>query len=162
MRKANSSREYACDVSTFWDVFLSEDYTKKFYLEALGFPTCEILAQSATERRMRVVPRLDMPKAVTKVLGDSFGYTEEATIDRDGSVYRWQMKPNTMGDKLRTEGVIRIEAVSDDRCRRRDEVTVEAKIFGVGKLIEASAEKQIQDSWGAEADFFRRYLASRP
>jgi len=161
MRKATSSHVYDCSVDTFWDVFLSEEYTRKFYLEGLKFPTCEIVSQSATERRMRVVPKLDMPKPVTKVLGDSFGYTEEATISRDESEFRWKMKPNAMGDKLRTEGIIRVEPVGDDKCRRIDEVTVEAKVFGVGKLIESSAEKQIQDSWKAEADFFSRYLREK-
>ena len=158
MRKASSSCVMDCDVETFWKVFLSEDYTKKLYLEGFEFPELEIVSQTDTTRRMRAVPKMNMPKPVMKILGDSFGYEEEGRLDADKNEWHWKMIPNTMRDKLKTEGLVRVEAAGDGKCRRTDEVTLEAKVFGVGKLIESSTEKEIRDAWSKEEAFMRRYL----
>jgi hypothetical protein len=156
MRKATSTSVYECDVETFWKVFLSAEYTKKFYLEELGFPQFEIVSQTDTTRRLRAVPKMDMPKPVMKILGNSFGYEEEAHLD--GNAWHWKLLPNTMRGKLITEGVIRIEAAGDGKCRRNDEVTLEAKVFGVGGLIESSTEKEVRAAWSKEEAFMKRYL----
>ena len=37
-------------------------------------------------------------------------------------------------------GTVRIEPSGDGHCRRTDQFTVEAKIFGLGGLIESSIE----------------------
>ena len=116
-----------CDVDTFWKTFLSEDYNRKFYLDKLGFRAFEVLSQTDTERRLRVVPKLNMPGPVMKILGDSFGYEEEGRLDKDNNVWRWKLIPNTMRDKLRTEGTVTIEAAGEGKCRRIDEVTMEAE-----------------------------------
>lgn len=161
MRNMRSTTEYECDVETFWKVFLSEDYTKKLYLDELEFKSLEILSSSETGRRMRVVPKMNMPKPVMKVLGDSFGYEEEATLDRDKNLWEWKIIPNTMANKLFTRGSIRIEAAGEGKCRRTDECTMEAKVFGVGGLIESSTEKEIRSAWDREAVFLKKYLAEQ-
>ncbi len=159
MRKLSSTTVFECDVETFWKVFLSEDYNKKFYFDELGFREMEVVSQTDTTRRLRAVPKLNMPKPVMKILGDSFGYEEEGRLDRDKNEWHWKMIPNTMRDKLKTEGVVRVEAAGDGKCRRTDEATLEAKVFGVGKLIESSTEKEIRDAWDKETAFLKRYLA---
>ncbi|MFT3770883.1 MAG: DUF2505 family protein [Minicystis sp.] len=65
-----------------------------------------------------------------------------------------------MADKLFTGGVIRAERIDDNKTRRVAEMTVEAKIFGVGGLIESSAEKQLRDGWDKSAAFMNKYLQS--
>jgi hypothetical protein len=161
MRKASSSTTFDCDVDTFWKTFLSEEYNRKFYIEKLGFPQFEVLSQTDTERRLRVVPKLNMPGPVMKILGDSFGYEEEGRLDKAKNAWHWKMIPNTMRDKLKTEGIVRIEAAGDGKCRRTDEVTMEAKIFGIGGLIESSTEKEVRAAWAAEASFMRTYLLAK-
>ncbi len=158
MRKATSTVTFDCDVETFWKTFLSEEYNRKFYLDTLGFKAFEVVSQTETERRLRVVPKLNMPKPVMKILGDSFGYEEEGRLDKANNTWHWKMIPNTMSEKLKTEGTVRVEAAGDGKCRRTDEVTLEAKIFGVGGLIESSTEKEVRAAWDAESAFMKTYL----
>lgn len=157
MKKLRVTTELDCDVETFWKVFLSEDYNKKLFYDIFGFTEMVIVSQTDTTRRIRVIPKLNMPKPVMKLLGDSFGYQEEGRLDRDKNEWHWKMLPNTMGDKLKTEGVVRIVA-DGDKCRRTDEATLEAKVFGLGGLIESSTEKEIRDAWDKELAFLKRYL----
>jgi hypothetical protein len=161
MRKARATHDLACDPETFWKIFLDEAYTTKLYRDELGFRELEILEQSETARRLRGVPKLNMPAPVTKLLGDRFGYVESGTLDRGKSEWHWRMTPNTMADKLRTEGLLRIEPLDGGRCRRTDEVTLEAKVFGIGGLIESSAEKEVRDAWQKEYAFLDRWLRDR-
>ena len=110
------------------------------------------------KRRLRVVPTMNAPKAVQKVLGDSFGYVEEGSFDKAKSEWRWKMVPNTLSGKLMTGGVVRIEAAGEGKCKRTDEVTIEAKIFGVGGLIEKTAESETRSFWDKSTPFMKRWL----
>lgn len=161
MRKASTTNTFDCDVETFWKVFLSKEYNQKFYLEELGFKSFEVVSQDETTRRLRVVPKLNMPGPVMKLLGDSFGYEEEGRFDAAKNTWHWKMIPNTMAEKLKTEGSVRVESAGEGKCRRIDEVTMEAKVFGIGGLIESSTEKEIRSAWDKETGFFRRYLATQ-
>ena len=61
-----------------------------------------------------------------------------------------------------TRGTVRIEPTADGKCRRNDEVIIEGKLFGVGGLIESTAEKEVRASFGKELAFFQRWLEKRP
>ena len=159
MRKATASTVINCNVETFWKLFLDEDYIKKLFLEGLEFKKIEVLEMTDTVRKLRGVPKLNMPKPVMKVLGDSFGYEEHATLDRDKNIWRWTMVPNTMADRLKTSGVITIEPMGDDKVRRVNEASMEAKVFGVGGLIESSTEKEIRTGWDKDTVFMNAWLS---
>jgi hypothetical protein len=159
MRKLDRETRFDCSPETFWNAFWDPEFNRKLYLEALGFREIEILEQTDVTRRMRAVPKLDMPGPLVKVLGDRFGYEERGKLDRARGEWRWSTIPNALGDKIRTEGVLRI--VSDGSgCRRLDEVTIEAKVFGIGGLIESTAEKQLRASWEKEAVFTKSWLSA--
>jgi hypothetical protein len=68
------------------------------------------------------------------------------------------MLPNTMADKLNTSGIIRLEPAGDGKIRRLDEASIEAKIFGIGGLVESSTEKEIRNAWDKEARFMAKWL----
>jgi Protein of unknown function (DUF2505) len=161
MRKPTASHTIDCDIDTFWKVFWEDEaFSTKLYLEELGFKECELLERTDTFRRIRLVPKMNLPRPVVKVLGDRFGYEDHATLDRAKNELRWEMKPNTMADKLIMRGTIRVEPAGDNRCRRSDEVSIEAKMFGVGKLIESSTEGEVRSAWSTEAAFLNRYVRS--
>ncbi len=159
MRRLSRTLDIACDADAFWAIFFDDDYVKKLHREGLGFREIEILERTDTRRRLRAVPSLDVPEPVARLLGDRFGYVETGSLDRARGEWRWSMAPNALGDKLRTEGTIVVEATGEGRARRRDEVVIEAKVFGVGGLIESSAEKQLRASWEREAAFLNRWIA---
>jgi hypothetical protein len=158
MRNPKSSHAVNCDVETFWKIFLDEEYNRALIMDELQFKSREVLEASDTVRRMKIVPKMNMPAPVVKLLGDSFGYEESGKLDRDKNVWTWTMQPNTMQGKLMTSGSVRIEPIGDDKCRRTDEASIEAKVFGVGKLIESSAEKEVIAAWRVEERFFKRWL----
>jgi len=55
-------------------------------------------------------------------------------------------------------GTVRIAASGNGRCRRTDNFTVEAKIFGLGGLIESSIEKELQSARAKEYAFLTRWF----
>lgn len=162
MRKLNASDVLDCSVERFWKLSLDEEFITKLYLEGLAFKSVDILEMTETTRKIRGVPKLDMPKPVMKVLGDSFGFEEHATLDRDKNIWRWTMIPNTMADRLKTTGVITIEAMGDDKIKRLNEATLEAKVFGIGGLIESSTEKEVRSAWDQDAKFTSAWLKNHP
>ncbi|MEI2620448.1 MAG: DUF2505 family protein [Candidatus Nanopelagicales bacterium] len=66
-----------------------------------------------------------------------------------------------MADKLRQEGTMRIEPIGDSKVRRIAELTMEAKVFGIGGLIESTTEKQLREGWDRSAVFMNRYIQSK-
>jgi hypothetical protein len=164
MNKFTVKHEINCNVETFWKTFFEKDFNDKLYLQHLGFPEFKVLDQKETEthitRKTSGKPKMNMPGPVAKILGDNFRYTEEGNFDKKSQTFQWKMIPSVMPDKIRTEGVVRIESIGDNKVRRIADLTVEAKIFGVGGLMESSAEKQLRQGWDDSAVFMNKYLAS--
>lgn len=162
MGKFTVTHEINCNAETFWKVFFDKDFNNKLYKENLGFPEFTILDQRETDgdivRKVKGTPKMEVPGPVAKVLGSNFGYTEEGKFNKTTKLWQWKMIPSTMADKLRNEGTLRIEPVGDTKVRRVAELVVEAKIFGVGGLIESSAEKQLRDGWEKSARFMNEWL----
>lgn len=163
MGKFTITHPINCDLDTFWKWFLDKDFNVKLYTGPLGFPEFSVVDQTETEttisRKVQAQPKMEVPGPVAKLIGPGFRYTEEGTMTKSERVWRWKMTPSTLADKLFTSGVIRAEAAGDGKVRRIAEVSIEAKIFGVGGLIEGSAEKQIRDGWEKSAVFMNQWVA---
>jgi hypothetical protein len=163
MGKFTLTHEIKCDVDTFWKTFFDKTFNEKLYRERLGFPAFDITEQRETEtsiiRKAGGQPKMNVPAPVAKLLGSNFRYTEEGTFDKATKVFRFKTIPSVMSDKIRNEGTVRVEAIGDGkRVRRVTEITVEAKIFGLGGMIESSTEKQMRDGWDASATYMNTYL----
>ena len=162
MRKITLTHEINCSVDRFWEVFFDQEFNQKLFLDHLGFPEYEVIKQETkddgtVERIIRGRPQMNVPKPVAKALGDKFGYEESGK--KEGDVWKWSMKTNTLTDKLHTKGSVRCEKISDDKCRRVAEIEMEAKVFGIGKLIEQSTEKEMREGWDKSAAFMNKWLA---
>ncbi len=166
MKKFTLRHEINCSEDHFWKVFFDKEFNEALFREGLRFPQYEILEQTETDasirRRVRGQPKMEVPAAVAKVLGDSFGYEEDGTFDRASKVWKWSMTPNRLQGKLINRGVVTAEPISSDKCRRIAEIELEAKIFGVGGVIESSSEKQLRDGWNKSAEFLNRWLETHP
>ena len=160
------THEINCNVETFWKIFLDKDFNEKLYKEGLGFPEFTVVSQTETDttvtRKCKGRPKLNMPGPVMKLLGDSFAYQEEGSLDKKNGVWRWKMIPSTMADKLRQEGTLKLDAIGDSKVRRVAELVNEAKVFGIGGLIESSAEKQLREGWDQSAVFMNKWIAAQP
>lgn len=159
------THEINCSEARFWELFLDKEFNTKLYLEGLEFPewSQEELTDTETEvrRRTKGRPKLNnIPGPVQKLLGDSFGYVENGSMDKKAKVWKWKLTPSVMADKLRQEGSLRVEPLGDNKVRRVIEMVIEAKVFGLGGVLESTTEKQLKDGWDKSAVFMNKWLES--
>ncbi|AUX22236.1 hypothetical protein SOCEGT47_027370 [Sorangium cellulosum] len=163
MGKFTITNEINCNLDTFWKLFLDKAFNEKLYKERLGFPEYTIVEQVETEteiiRRAAGQPKMDLPGPVAKVLGSGFRYTEEGRLNKATRVWTFKLTPSTLADKLRNEGTVRAEAIGENKVRRTTEITIEAKIFGIGGLVESTAEKQFRQGWEESAVYMNKWIA---
>lgn len=163
MNKFSVTHEFACTPETYWKLNFDREVNEALYKGALNFPDYTVLelrdSETETFRKTVATPKMEVPAAVQKVLGSGFKYTEETHWDKKAGRSTFKGIPSTMPDKLLTNGVMRVEAVGADRCRRVVEFTVEAKVMLVGGLLEQTAEKQLRDAYDKNAAFISKWIA---
>jgi hypothetical protein len=162
MRTFTVLQDIATDPDTHWRLFLDPEFDRTQYLTGFGFPSYEVLdhrdGPDEVIHRIRVTPKLDVPAAVAKVLGPRFAYTEDGKFDKKLKVWRSRMVPNILADRLRAEAVVRVEPAGEGRSRRICELSVDARVFGVGGLLESALEKNLRKGWEDGAAFMNRWV----
>jgi hypothetical protein len=166
MRRHHMDHEIHCSPERMWELFFDNEFNVEMYEQGLGFPSCKILERTddgeVLHRRMVMIPKLEMPKAVAKLVGDKVGFEEIGDWTRKQGVFRWRLLLAAFGDKVRVEGEMRLVANGEGHCRRVVDFEVEAKMFGVGKLIEKTAAENTIDGWTKSAKWINGYLARNP
>ena len=168
MKTSTASAVLPCTPETFWAAFLDESYLSALYLEELECRAFAVIEIGETSRKLRIVPKMKLPAPVARLIGDSFAYEDHGTLDRRRSEWTWRMvqpanldsKSKPRKDVVTMHGTVRIEAASDGHCRRTDDFTIEAKIFGLGSLIESTIEKELQTARAKEYAFLSRWVAT--
>ncbi|MCC6522300.1 MAG: DUF2505 family protein [Polyangiaceae bacterium] len=158
MRNLDNRHTFACDVDTFWRVFLDPAFNRELFLKALAFQKFEVVAETETSRTMRATPKVNMPKPVAALFGDGFSYEEQGRLEGTPKVWRWKIVTKALGEKFRNEGTVRAEPAGEGKCTRIDTLTLEAKVFGIGGLIEGTAEKEARAGWGKTNALMERWL----
>lgn len=166
MAKFTMSHDLDCTPERFWELFLYDPEFNQKLFASLEFPEWKLEEQKeegdVIVRTVKAVPKMEAPAAVVKLLGDRFGYTEHGRFEKKTNVYSFKIEPTTMKDKLRNEGVVRCEKVGDAKARRVVDITAEAKVFGIGGMIESSFEKSYRTGWGKSAEFINRWVKEHP
>ena len=169
MGKFTVTHEINCNVEAFWKTFFDKDFNVSLYTGPLGFPDFKVVEQSddgtTVMRKVAAQPKMEIPGALQKLIGQGFRYIEEGSMKKAEGIWRWKMTPSTLADKLFTSGVVRVEPIGDavtGRVRRFSETTIEAKIFGLGGLIEGTTEKQMREGWDKSGAYMNKYLAEHP
>ena len=157
--------ELDCDCEQFWKLFFEAEFNVQLY-KALEFPEWKLidLTESDTEivRTVKATPNMEAPAAVVKLLGSSFGYDEVGRFDKASKTLKFVIKTNVLTDKLRTEGTIRCEPRGEGKSLRVVDNIAEAKIFGVGGMIESSFEKSFRTAWQKSAEFLNQWVKDHP
>ena len=169
MKTSTVSAALPCTPGTFWASFFDESYLRALYLDELGSREFEVLEVSELSRKLRIVPKMKLPAPVAKLIGESFAYEEHGTLDRASGEWTWRMlqpanldaKSKPRKDAVTMHGTARIEPSGDAHCRRTDTFSVEAKIFGLGGLIESTVEKELQRARTMEYAFLAQWLEGR-
>lgn len=164
MKKVHLVHEIHCSAEAFWKLYFDPEFTAALITQAVKVDDFKILKFAETDREIHRIstgrPRINAPAAIQKVIGDNFSYTDEVRFDKSTQILRWQIRLSTFTDKTRNEGVLRVEPIGPDRIRRIADAEVEARIFGMGGIMESGMEKQMQEGWGAGAEFTNRWIAS--
>lgn len=162
MGKFTMTHEIECDPDTFWKLFFDKEFNEALFRQALKFPEFTVVEQRDGDkelfRKVRATPKVDLPGPVAKLLGSNFSYVEDGTFEKGTKTWRWKMTPSSLADKMRNEGVMRVEAAGAGKCRRVAEITNEVKIFGIGGMVEGAAEKSLREGWDASARFMNQWI----
>ncbi len=155
-----------CAAERFWELHLDSAFTRALIEEGLGFHACDIQSvtrEGDTVRRVMVVqPKIDVPQAVAKILGPRLSYREDGVYRADTGTWEWTTRLGVMADKIRMGGAMRVEPTGSDRCRRVADLWVDAKVFGLGGLVEKAAEKNMRKGWAEGARWTNAWLARAP
>lgn len=164
MLTRTGTHDFDCDPDTYWQrVFLSAEYNRTLFLERLRFEQWEITSQVETSdgmrRTVRAVPRVgDLPGPIKALLKNGAGYTEVGEYFRSQSRFSIQITPNSLADRLKISAELRVEPLPNGRCRRTQTTNVEAKVFGVGGMLEKLLLDDIEKSYGPSTTLTEEWL----
>jgi hypothetical protein len=165
MRTIQLLHDIHCSVETFWKVFLDREFNETLFRKELGFPQYDIIDVKETDteivRRVKGNPKTSAPRAVQKLMGDGFGYSEEGRMKRGDNLWTFKITPNTLAEKITNEGYVKVEPAGEDKVKRISELKFEARIFGVGGMVESTAEKDFREGYDASAVFMNRWIQER-
>lgn len=161
--KLACAHEIPLSAEAFWDVIHSPRY------EALVAETIGLHEYSELERRderdaiyRRIRSRPELPEALAALFrriaprGAAPSYVEEQWRAKEARVVRWRMEPSVLADRIRVEGVLRVEPIDDARCRRVLEGVVEVKLLGLGALVERAVVAATVDAYARSAALVAR------
>jgi hypothetical protein len=158
------AHEFDCSEETFWTrLFLDDRFNEWLYKERLGFSEWKVIERQDTERGVRRVvdvapPVGDVPGPLKKLIGDNVRYRERDEYDAARRHCRVEVVPGTLADKVTVRGEITSLKLGDARCRRVFTGQVEARVFGVGSLLEKRIASELERSYEAGARFTSEYL----
>ena len=167
MQERRFEHTYNCSADVFWNqIFLDDTYNQKLFLEELHFESWRVLRseERGTEvhRVIEAVPKLgDLPSALKKLLSEGAAYQERGVVDRAQQRYRLEVTPRSLASKLHISGELFTSPLGERSCRRTYVARVEAKVFGLGGMIEDRLLHDLQRSYDKAAVFTNRWIAER-
>jgi hypothetical protein len=166
MKERRIEHVYDCSAEVFWkQIFLDEEYNRKLFLEELHYGVWKVLRSeergNELHRVIEASPPLpgDLPAVLKKLLSDGLGYEEHGVFDRAKQRYRVDVKPKSLANKLTITGELSTVPLSDRSCRRIYVARAEARVLGVGGMIEQRLLDDIEKSYNKSAVFTNRWIA---
>lgn len=160
MRTFTLVHDIAGTVDDHWRAFFDPAFEVAI-VAAMRFRSYEVLQREDTEARIyqrtHAVPHLDAAASVAKFFGASFGYVEDGSFDRAQQVWRTRTVPDTLGDRMAADMVMTVEPVGP-ASRRTLAFQLDARVRGVGGLIEAAFEKNLRTGWAGSTAFLNDWL----
>jgi len=155
--------EFHTSVEQFWtEIFKSEEFNRALYIDHLrcGYEL-ELWNPATGRRRARVWPTNTIPKALARVLGDTISFVEEGTCDDDVHRYDFRVLPSRLPERIRVNGSVVTAPLCDRTCERTVTFEIEARVFGIGHMIESFLETTTREQYDENATFINEYLAAK-
>ena len=155
-------QELRCEsVERFAAVYFSETFNEGVARE-LGLKERRLVEEELVEgervrRRVRMIPSVQLPGALKKLIGDhEINYDEVSIYDPKSHEVEFYID-SAARDRLEVKGIIRfLETASG--VRRLIDCEADARVFGVGGLIERLIESEVKRSYETIAKVMQRYL----
>jgi hypothetical protein len=149
------------DYPTFRRVYYSEEFNKDVAqaakLKERGQLEHTVLHDGKERRRVRVVPRVQVPAAVTKILnGQEIAYEEITVFDPATRSATFEILSPAM-EKVNVTGVARfLEESGGVRLRFEGEATV--KVFGIGGIAERYIVSEVRSRYDVIARLLQKFV----
>ena len=159
-------RRIPCNPQQFWElVHGSREFGESVHRDHLGFGFEVLTDDKATGHwKTKVTPNLKPPEVLLKAAGgkgDGFYYVEEGHRDVVSNVYTFTITPSIFSDKVVVKGVLSLVPVGNEAVDRTVKVTIDAKIFGIGGIVETFVERSVKQSYENSAEFTDAWLAKK-
>jgi hypothetical protein len=167
MTQRHIEHVYECNASVFWNqLFMDQEYNRRLFLDELGFESWQVLSSEEhgdeVRRVIEAVPRVkELPAALQKMVQNGLGYRETGVFNRSTQRYKCNVVPRSLASKLNIKGEMYAEPLGEKSFRRVFVGDVEAKVFGVGGLIERQVLDGLEKSYAKSAAFTNRWIAER-
>jgi hypothetical protein len=167
MKERRIEHTYSCSAEVFWNqIFLDDEYNRKLFLDELHFESWRVVSTQErggqTHRVIEAVPRMgELPGPLKRLLEGGLGYEERGVLDRAAQRYTLQATPRSLASKLTILGELSTTPLGPRECRRTYLAKVEAKVFGVGGMIEERLLADVEKSYNKAALFTNRWIAEK-
>jgi len=151
-------------LDAFAEVYFSEDVNAKA-ATALKLKERTLVDKidnddGTVTRRVKMAPAVDLPKAVHKLIGGApIEYFEVSTYDPKTHKSKYVVE-SAADEVLQVQGVISFIA-DGTGVRRRIDGTVDAKVFGLGGIIEKFIDKEVNKSYAKVAEIIQAEIDAR-
>jgi hypothetical protein len=160
---------FPCPPHAFWDMFLSQQFNRAYWLEKTGAARHETLTEEAPQTGDRkrvfrvVVGGLELPAPLAKLLGGPLAFTEDGTFHAAAGKYVYAQAYSLLTDRISVQGTITAHPSGGGTSTVRvATLDVTVRLFGLGALAERAAESNFKWGFEAEAAFGRDWLAKHP
>jgi hypothetical protein len=155
-----------CSAERFWELHFDPAFVKEMIVDGLGFASCDVgpVVEDGhfRKRETRVIPKIDVPAAVAKLLGPKLGYVEKGKLDTRTQAWTYEIVLSVLSDRIKMGGTMTVLPADDAKCKRTSVLWVDVRIFGVGGLVERAAESNMKSGWNRSAEWMNEYLARPP
>lgn len=143
----------------FSEIHLAGPFNVWLHEEKLGVGYRELERDlESGMRKIEMVPRPEVPATLKKFIGERFKMVEEGRLE--GEVYRFVVHPEKFGDRIKVQGEMRIEP-RPGGCTRRVKITVDARVPGLGGLVERVTEKNVKKSLDESARYANEWIREK-
>ncbi|MEM6996067.1 MAG: DUF2505 family protein [Myxococcota bacterium] len=160
--------EFEVTATRYWEVFFTEEYNKAMFETLdIGWELLSLERRGegdalVIERTQRLTPRREVPGFLAKFVADKIAYTEHNVFTASKNEMKTVTTPSFMAEKIKTEGLYRLQPVGDTKVLRIWEGLAVAKIPLLGGRVEKHLVEEIRESYRNATAFTRKWHADHP
>lgn len=150
-----------CSPERYWVMWLDPDFARALLLDGLGYLDCTIepvrSAGASKLRDMVVSPKVAIPKALRRAVGDRLVYAERGRLDTVAGRWTYDLSMPSFA-AFSGQGEVRLAPLPDGRCTRTTRMAFTVKMPMIGGRIEATALENARTELDRGAAFVNRWL----